>query len=322
MQTLVSAIIPTYNYGHYVNRAVDSVLRQTYAPIECIVVDDGSTDNTAEVLQKYGSRIQVIKQANCGLSAARNTGIKVARGECIAILDADDWWEPDKISLQMQALEDFPQVSAVGVGVRQVDRNLNANELETRPQPSGSQERDLRAVALRRLWVGGSGSGLLVRRGVFDSIGLFDTSLHAAEDWDMWLRLVSRFQLTNLSQILVNIHRHGTGTFRNSTKMEENQWRVYEKAIACWPDVLNPTTRRRMRALILADAGGELVSAGQSAQALNKYLLSLCAWPFHAGRWSTFSRLLAKCLASKFKPSLTACPGIADPKSGSGGTTV
>src|SRR5579883_2718722 len=98
MQPLVSVVIPTYNYGHFLGRALASVFAQTYAPIECIVVDDGSTDDTPAVLAQYGDRVRVIKRQRGGPAAARNAGVEAAKGEFVAFLDADDWWAKDKIA--------------------------------------------------------------------------------------------------------------------------------------------------------------------------------------------------------------------------------
>jgi len=101
-QPTVSVIIPTYNRADRVTRAIDSALAQTVPPMEVIVIDDGSTDNTQEVLAAYGDRIHVVYQANAGVSAARNTGLELATGELIALLDSDDIWLPHKLELQLQ----------------------------------------------------------------------------------------------------------------------------------------------------------------------------------------------------------------------------
>src|SRR5688500_9583140 len=103
-KALVSVVIPAYNYGHFVTEAVASALNQTHPHVEVIVVDDGSTDGTADILKPFGSRIRYIYQPNRGLSAARNTGIRAARGEWVAFLDADDLWHPSKTETQLSAV--------------------------------------------------------------------------------------------------------------------------------------------------------------------------------------------------------------------------
>src|SRR5437016_10401011 len=103
-EPLISAVIPSYNYGHFITDAIESALGQTYPHVEIIVVDDGSTDDTREQLAPYSERVCYIHQENGGLSAARNTGIRAAKGEWIALLDADDVWHPRKLELQMNCL--------------------------------------------------------------------------------------------------------------------------------------------------------------------------------------------------------------------------
>src|SRR4051795_3380132 len=103
---LVSVVIPNYNYGRYVRQAVDSVLAQTYPSVEIIVVDDGSSDDSVALLQSYGSSIKLVAQSNGGVHKARNRGIEESKGEFVAFLDADDWWEPTKLARQMELFAD------------------------------------------------------------------------------------------------------------------------------------------------------------------------------------------------------------------------
>lgn len=293
MSTLVSVVIPTYNYGRFVARAIDSVLAQSYSPIECIVVDDGSTDDTPQVLARYGDRIRVIRQENRGLSAARNVGIRAARGGYIGLLDADDRWKPDKTARQVAVLEAEPAVGAVGCAVEITDEISPPQAMAARRIASHLPGR-LRGIALRSFWVEGSGSGALIPRGVFDVVGLFDEELRAAEDWDMWLRIAACYPIINLTEVLVVISNHGTGTFRNADKMERNQWKVYEAAVARWPDMLDARTRRCMRALILADAGCGYLEAKQYDKALQRYFASVCEWPLEPSRWRRIAHLTLK----------------------------
>jgi glycosyltransferase involved in cell wall biosynthesis len=294
VSALVTAIIPTYNYARFVSRAIESVLAQTYAPIECVVIDDGSTDETPDVLARHGARIRAIRQENGGLSAARNAGIAAARGEYVALLDADDWWAPEKIAKQVARIAREPSVAAVGCGQRVVDADMLVLHTVIHRDPGTDRAENLRAVALRKLWVGGSGSGLLAKRSVLESVGPFDTSLRAAEDWDMWLRLFAHHEVRNLPEVLVSLHSHGTGSFRNATLMEENQRRVAARAIERWPDVLGPLTRRQMHALILADAALERMDTPDVACARKKMAASLRLWPIDPFRVRVLLSLTAR----------------------------
>jgi glycosyltransferase involved in cell wall biosynthesis len=295
MAALVSAVIPNYNYGALLAGAIDSVLSQTYSPVECIVVDDGSTDDTGAVLASYDGRIRIIRQDRRGPAAARNAGIRAARGEYIALLDADDWWEPEKIAVQIRCLERRPELGAVGCRVRRLD--AEGHVLDDLP-PSTAHSRcqdNVRALALRRLWMGGSCSGVLARRAVFDAIGGFDEELRAAEDWDMWLRLAASFPVMNApTRALVNIRVHRSGFARNAALVEENNWRIYEKAVRDWPEAFPLGVRRQMKALILADAAAEYVDSGDMPMAFSRYCASLQQWPVNRRRWATLAKVAVK----------------------------
>ena len=298
---LVSAVIPTYNYARFVGRAVSSVLAQTYRDIECIVVDDGSTDGTEEVLAAFGTGVRVVRQPNQGLSAARNAGIRAARGRYIAFLDADDAWHAEKVSRQVALLDGHPDTAVVGCGVRLVsgaDETIGERVFDTQVSDPVDLAAQVRGIAVRGFWVGGSGSGALVRREAFDEVGFFDTSLKAAEDWDMWMRLAARYTIRNLPAALVSICLHGTGTFRNAEKFETNQWKVCAMALERWPDILAPVVPR-MQAMILADAAGEYIHAGNTRMALRRYLASVRRWPMSPGRWRAVASLTIKRLTGR-----------------------
>jgi glycosyltransferase involved in cell wall biosynthesis len=280
MKPLVSAIVPTYNYARYIARAVESALAQTYHPLECIVVDDGSEDDTPGILARFGDQIRIVRQSHKGVSAARNAALALAAGEFIAFLDGDDRWHLTKIERQAEMLSSRPNVCLVGCGLEHVYPDGTREVIVGRSNPF-DRRHTLRMIASRRFWPGGGGSGVMVRRSLLDKVGPFDESLAAAEDWDMWLRIAAVADVDNVPDLLVSIHRHGTGIFRDSRLMEVNQWKVYEKAIAAWPGILTATDRRRMKAMILADAARE---AGGSGQALRRYLRSLKEWPFNYRR--------------------------------------
>jgi glycosyltransferase involved in cell wall biosynthesis len=296
MGKLVSVIIPTYNYARFVHRAIDSVLAQTYPDLECVVVDDGSTDETPQVLARYGSRIRVIRKEKQGPGIARNTGIRAARGEYVAFLDSDDYWRANKLSRQVPVIEAEPSLGAVGCANELVDGNgvHVANVVFPSPSTPVDLAAQLRAVAVRKLWVGSSCSGALIPKRVLEEVGLFDETLAAAEDWDLWLKIAARYPIRNIPEVLVSISTHGTGFARDADKVERNQWKVYEAALSRWPEVFGARIRRQVRALILADAGGEHVGGKAYGTALRMYWKSLLAWPMHTGRWYVTARLLLR----------------------------
>lgn len=187
----ISVIIPTYNRAHCINDAVESVLSQSFQDFEVIVVDDGSTDGTAEVLRTYGDRLKVIRQSNGGVSTARNTGIRAARAEWIAFLDSDDTWEKDKLKIQVEDLEENP-----GAVTYIVDAFISD---ATNPLPSMFQLWGLRSEFTRvkfrerplpdvlRAWF--MVSCCVIRREAIEAAGYFNTSLRIFEDFDLLTRV-------------------------------------------------------------------------------------------------------------------------------------
>ncbi len=192
----VSAAIITHNRAHYLPGAIDSILGQTFRDFELIVVDDGSTDATSDIVAPYLDRIRYVRQENRGKAAARNAAVQLAEGDLIAFCDSDDAWVPDRLERQLDALERRPDVGMVHGQVELVDADL-------RPLPAqNAAHRELFSAAHRR---GASyasyafncrcmSSTILVRREVFDTVGLYDCDL-AIEDYDFYLRLLLDFDL-------------------------------------------------------------------------------------------------------------------------------
>ena len=177
----VSVIIPTYNRSRLLRLAVESVLAQTYPNVEIIVVDDGSTDDTATMMAQYAGRVTYIKQANQGSAAATNTGIRAASGEYLTFLDHDDLMMPTKIERQVQVLDSRPDVGLVNCGYYHIDKEGNRLD-KVWALPGGEVLKEL--VCGCFLWAGGP----MIRRQCLDRVGLFDGEMWG-EDWDMWLRI-------------------------------------------------------------------------------------------------------------------------------------
>ena len=184
---LVSVIIPTYNRGWIVRDAIDSVLGQTYADFELIVVDDGSTDRTPQILDAYGERLRVIRQANQGVSAARNRGIGDSSGPLIALLDSDDIWLPRKLAVQVDFFKKNPAALICQTEEIWIRNGLRVNPGKKHRKPSGM----IFEPSLELCLV--SPSAVMVRRELIEKVGLFDESLPACEDYDLWLRVGCRF---------------------------------------------------------------------------------------------------------------------------------
>ncbi len=180
----VSVIIPVYNGGRFLGEAIASVLAQTYGDWELIVVDDGSTEDVEPVIAPYGSRLRYSRQENQGVAVARNRGLELARGEFIAFLDQDDWFEPDKLEVQVTALQESPHLGMVHSGWFVVD--AAGERLSTVNPREGIPELDLAAWLLwKPVFLG----AMLFRRSGFEGVGGFDKTLEQAPDVDWVLRL-------------------------------------------------------------------------------------------------------------------------------------
>jgi glycosyltransferase involved in cell wall biosynthesis len=230
MPPLVSVIVPAYNYARYLGDALDSVRAQTYREWECIVVDDGSTDDTAAVAQRYAGldpRVRCVRQENAGLAAARNAGLHLSRGELIQFLDADDLLAPHKLQLHADFLAAHPDTDIVysEVGFFRSDAPR-----DWRPSLGGRLSRSIMARvhgaddARRKLQHYNIMPVLaaLVRRGVFDTAGAFDRGAPAYEDYGFWIRCAAagcRFDFCDAAAPVAGVRAHEASMSRDPRRM-------------------------------------------------------------------------------------------------------
>lgn len=185
----VSVIIPAYNAEKFIAETLTSVLAQTLPDVEVIVVDDGSRDGTADVVQRFPS-VRYVRKPNGGVSAARNMGVSLAQSAYIAFLDADDIWHPDKLRQQLQALSSHPDsvLSCTRITNRETDRAA----FDTRTPPQDAPHRLYPDLSVSFLEPYLATSTVMVRKSAFDATGGFDTSLRIAEDVDFYLRVLAK----------------------------------------------------------------------------------------------------------------------------------
>lgn len=179
---MISVIIPTFNRAPFLKKAIESVLSQAYQDFELIVVDDGSGDDTVSTVSFYAGRARYIKQENKGVSAARNLGIKKSSGEFVAFLDSDDWWDREKLAVQVAEMQQNPGyfISHTQEIWYKNGRMLNQKK-KHRKFHGYIFDKCLPMCVV-------SMSTAIVRRGLFDRVGMFDESLLCCEDYDFWLR--------------------------------------------------------------------------------------------------------------------------------------
>ena len=224
----ISVIIPTYNYARYLPEAIDSALGQTYAPVEVIVVDDGSTDATPDVLAAYGDRIRVLRQTNQGVAVARNAGIAAARGEYLAFLDSDDIWCPRKLELQIARFDMDPSLGLVHCGLETFDGEGQPSEVRLRGM-EGHVAHDMLRFNNDVIM---TGSNIIVPKRVAEEIGGFDSRLPPSEDWDFCYRVATRYPIGFVAEVLVRYRKHGSGIHMNIAKMENASLLALKKAFA------------------------------------------------------------------------------------------
>ena len=193
----VSVIVPTFNRGWILKKAIDSVCAQRFTDFELIVVDDGSSDETPDLLRVYGDRIRAVRQANRGVSAARNAGIRQARGELIALLDSDDTWLPGKLAAQVAFFDALPKARICQTEEIWMRNGVRVNPGRRHRKPSGMIfERSLALCLV-------SPSAVMMRRSLFDEVGGFDESLPACEDYDLWLRIAWKYPIHLIDRPLI-----------------------------------------------------------------------------------------------------------------------
>jgi glycosyltransferase involved in cell wall biosynthesis len=216
---MFTVIIPTYNRPMMTIEAIKSVLAQTEPASLVIVVDDGSTDDTYEQIQRrFCDAVILLRQENKGVSAARNAGIALAKTRWCAFLDSDDLWEPKKLALQKAYIDEHPEVRILQTEEIWIRNGKRVNPCAYHAKGSG----DIFEASLKRCLV--SPSAVAVHRAVFEKIGLFDPHFPACEDYDLWLRANLYYPIITLPE--AGIKKRGGGHDQLSAQWGLDQWRI------------------------------------------------------------------------------------------------
>jgi glycosyltransferase involved in cell wall biosynthesis len=216
MPKSVSVVIPTYNYGRFIRDALSSVLAQTRSPAEIIVVDDGSTDETAAVVAAFGNAVRYIRQDNAGVCAARNLGVSESTSELIAFLDADDTLEPSNLEKQVARFDSEEGIGLVHCAMREFDDETGET---IRVYMEGGEDRVADSLLL---WEGPlivAPGAVIVSRKAFDRVGGFDTRMKVGEDWDFCYRVARLFKIGFVAEPLVNYRSHKAAAHHNVENM-------------------------------------------------------------------------------------------------------
>jgi len=306
---LVTVIVPAFNYGSLIAYTLDSLLGQEYRNWECLVVDDGSGDDTASVVNRYRNRderIAYVYQQNGGPGKARNNGLSHARGKYIQFLDADDLIESRKLQCHVQYLENNPEIDIVYGAARYFrtdrpdERRYSMTDIDApwMPEISGSGEEVLQSLVKANIMVV---SAPLLRRRIIDQVGLFDEKLSIVEDWDYWIRCAikgARFQYSDEVGALSLIRCHPNSLSKNSLKARKYVIRLRQKLGKILQNDALIECNRLNGLINVRDLGVELVEAGHPFSAI-RYLLGAA---MKSATWSESLKWLYSALVAPFAP--------------------
>jgi glycosyltransferase involved in cell wall biosynthesis len=275
---LVSAVVPVYNGERLIARSLASAAAQTYSNLEIIVIDDGSTDGSAAVVETAAAadnRIRFFQQPNSGVSASRNFGVAQAKGEFIAPLDADDLWHPEKISRQVAAMQASPSIGLAYCWAVEID---DADYVLPPVRPGSSAKGNVLAEMTAKAGIIPSGANPLIRRSFFEAAGGYDTALRHAEDWKLYLALALTSDFAVVPAHLVGYRRSHGSASRNVAAMAAGMNAVSAWIMEKWP-AMPETIKRQMifhRNEYLAHLA---LTDDQFAEALKYRLAGYAAWP-------------------------------------------
>jgi len=285
-EPLVSVVIIAHNCAEYVAHAMQSVLEQTWTQLELIVVDDGSTDTTPDVVRGIPDpRVKYVRQNNKGPNAARNEGIRQARGDFIAFLDCDDWWLPEKLEKQLARAIAHPEIGLVYSLAVRVDAS---------GAPGDRFDSIVEGRVLDRLLLGnciaGSASSAMITRRAIDAVGTFDESLHYAEDWEYWIRVASQFAVACVPDFDVYLLDRPGSQGKNAKATRRDSLRFIHDALDRYAPS-RPLFRRAALAQLHYVASYNLWASGLIWNARRELVRSLVYNPLHLTYYKRMVRL-------------------------------
>jgi glycosyltransferase involved in cell wall biosynthesis len=267
----VSVIIPVYKGAAFIALSIESVLAQSHLDLDLIIVNDGSPDNSVAVIQPYFAdpRVKYIEQQNAGVAAARNTGIRAATGDYIALLDQDDLWLPDKLACQVEYLDKHPEIALVHSNIHFI-----GEAGERIPDPEWAWVAPTYGQVLPELvqWNRICTCTVLLRKSVLEQVGLFRQELAPADDWDLWLRVAARHPIGFVDAVTACYRVHQGNESRNLLKMQEAEIRVVETFIREHPGAVGDAITRAKLFSLYSEAALLLERAGRHAEARSYWL--------------------------------------------------
>jgi glycosyltransferase involved in cell wall biosynthesis len=279
----LSVIIPTYNNDRYIQRAISSLLEQSFKDFEIIIVDDGSTDDTRDIVKAYGDSIRYIYQENKGLAGARNTGIDVSNGELLAFLDADDWFAKKNLETKVSFLEKNPDAVWVYSDWQFVDAQGNHLDRGSTRFKFADKKVDgyvFAELLYNRNFI--SPCAVVIKKSVLEEVGCFDPQVVCQEDWDLWLRLSLRYPCNYIDEALVYVFDRPHSLSKDFTKWAYGNAFIVDKL----ENLIPHDFERRKQALARLQADKHtflarvFIKKGQIKNGLRAYFTSIRHLPY------------------------------------------
>ncbi len=304
-QTLISVIIPTFNRAHIITQSLKSVYKQSWRPIDLIVVDDGSQDDTENVVKNWINKhsdksfnIRYIKQNNSGGNVARNRGIQEAKGEFVAFLDSDDLWMQEKLEKQITVFDKEPEIGAVYCGLRDYKIDTSVRSYwEKRSFATGWLLKQLLVHDVTT-----TTSCFMIKKECFDACSSFDESLQARQDWDMWIRIALKYKIDCVPEVLVEYGQHtGERTISNPYKELNAHKAIFKKyrhlrqQFPFWITLQALASMYRRRGRVYHHQKISHITA------LYYLVLAVLIWPFH---FDSYAALGGALLPKGFRQAL------------------
>lgn len=276
----VSVVLPCYDGARWISRAIESVLAQTYERFELVIIDDGSKDNSKEMIAPYlhNGRVRCIYQNNRGFSAAINRGIKESNGNLIGFIGQDDLWMPNKLELQIKYSTKHPDMGLVCSNYYSVDSEERAIRIERAKMPNLSSRPEVVNKLFLCNFIGFE--TVLVKRECFAEVGLFDERMIGCSDHDIWLRIAGQFNIGYLNMVLVKKRQHKLqlSTIRKEDVLRD-EFLMVEKALARYP-FLKKVERKKLASLYYL-LGMTLLQKGDIAAARKSLLKTIRLQPWN-----------------------------------------
>jgi len=291
----ISVIIATYNRAQYLPEAIDSVLNQSYQDFELVIVDDGSVDDTKAIVDKYinsnTGKIRYFYQENKGPGAARNRGIKEAKGEYVAFLDSDDIWLPEKLEKQSRYLEENPGYAMVYTDAYEFNRKVVTKKSKLATNDRGTMSGEI----LEHLGMGCFIflSTVMVRKHVLEQIGSFNPNITIGEDWELWLKIAGKHKIGFIDEILVGYRKHAENIINNLELELQCRHRVINNIFN--QDIREErlfNKRKSFHSKICFQGGYHYLVKGKHARARKELIQSICYNPLNLRSYKTLLQTL------------------------------